>query len=46
MEMPETFTEDPGSPAEFDSDVSRWKVRHIYSGTWRDFRGVQGMGFA
>ena len=45
METPETFTEDPGSPAEFDSDVNRWKVRHIYSGTWRDYRGVQGMGF-
>ncbi len=43
-ESPETFTEDPGSPAEFDTDVNRWKVRHIYSGAWRDFRGVVGLG--
>ncbi len=42
-QAPETFTEDPGSPAEFDTDVNRWKVRHIYNGTWRDFRGVSGI---
>ena len=42
---PELFMENPGAPSEFDSDVSRWKVRHIYNGAWRDFRGVVGGNF-
>lgn len=46
MEEPETFIENDGAPAEFETDARRVKVRHIWGTAWRDYRGVVGWGFA
>lgn len=43
---PEMFAEDPSTGTAFAMDVMRWKVRDIFNGTWRDWRGIAGGGFA
>lgn len=45
-EDPESFVEQAGAPAEFETDSRRTKARHIYAGAWRDYRGIAGWGMA
>jgi hypothetical protein len=41
-EDPELFVQaDPASGSYFSADKVTWKIRHIYSGAWLDFRSVQ-----
>jgi len=41
---PEVFQESANSGAEFEADIYRWKVRHVYGGAILDYRDfVRGM---
>jgi hypothetical protein len=41
-EDPELFVQaDPATGSYFNADKITWKIRHIYSGAWLDFRSVQ-----
>jgi hypothetical protein len=41
-EDPELFAQaDPATGSFFAADKVTWKIRHIYSGAWLDFRSIQ-----